>query len=114
MHSQRNKGVKKRIRSNQNTRFNACLKLQGGKDMFGNDYGESVISGNNDVQVRFGGVNYFMFKLFNRIEVMYYTDSNDIGSIAIDGNNISVESPEFDRVSQSVYNIVDQQIKLDR
>lgn len=103
----------KRIRSNKNTRYEACIKLQGGKDMFGNDVGESVITGNDDVQVRFAGITYFRFKLFGgRIEALYYSDDNDVGTITVDGNKLSCESADYDRICQSVYNIVDQQITM--
>lgn len=103
----------KRIRSNKNIRFDACLKLQGGRDMFGNEIEGSVISDNDDVQVKFAGIGRFRFTLFGgRIKAYYYDELNRVSEITVDDQKIEYDTPEHDRISQSVYTIVDQQIKV--
>ena len=99
----------KRIRSNKTKRFNACDRLQGGTDMFGNVKQPPVDHG-LDLTVRFAGVGVWAF-CFDDVVAYYYDEDNCIGEIRVDDVVLSVEDPRYGKITDAVYGIVDQQIK---
>ena len=105
----------KRIRSNKRTRGHACIDLQrtyqaktpNQQDIFGNPVGEP-----HDILRVSPGIGYYQFWWVKEdIAVMYCPDSNTVEGVKINNVSLSYESPQYDKIANKVYQLVDDQIK---